>query len=264
MSAASSGRRRPLGGALALFPVLAALSLEVFGAARAAPEPPAARFETANRAYLSGDFEGAARGYAELLGEGWESASLHVNLGNALFRMGKRGLATASYSRALRIDPGDADARANLELARAQNVDQVVGVEARPFFLRAVERVPNRAATAAFALAWLCLWGTLAFRRYAPSAAHGPLGAVAFAAALSVVASGALLAGKAAARGATTAVVVAVAAPVREGPESALRPAFELHEGTEVLVLEIRGAAVHVRLGNGLEGWLSARDLEPV
>jgi len=258
-------RPRPLsaGRPRALVPILAVLAL-LSATARAGPEPPAARFEAANRAYLAGDFEGAARRYEELLREGWESAPLHVNLGNALFRMGKRGLATASYSRALRLDPGDADARANLELARAQNVDQVVGAEARPLLLRAVESVRDRSAIAAFAIAWLCLWGALAGRRFAQSASHGVLGVVAFAAAICVVAAGALLAGKAAGRGTTTAVIVAVAAPVREGPEPALKPTFELHEGTEVRVLEMRGGSVHVRLGNGLEGWLAAGDLEPV
>ena len=46
--------------------------------------------------------------------------------------------------------------------------------------------------------------------------------------------------------------------------ETALQPSFELHEGTEVRVLEVRGGAVRVRLGNGLEGWIAATDLEVV
>lgn len=229
----------------------------------AAPPPAAARFEEANRAYLSGEFETAARGYQELLDEGWESASLHVNLGNARFRLGKRGLAAASYSRALRLDPGDADARANLDLARAQNVDQVVGAEARPLAVRAADRVPDRFAVAAFALAWVCLWAALVARRFA-ARARRTLGELALAAALCTVLAGGLLAAKAAARGATTAVIVVAAAPVREAPDLALRPAFELHEGTEVRVLELRAGAARVRLGNGLEGWVSVGDLEAV
>jgi hypothetical protein len=233
----------------------------------ASPQPaptPAARFEAANQAYLSGDFLAAAQGYQELLADGWESPSLHVNLGNARFRMGKRGLAAASYSRALRLDPGDADARTNLDLVRSLNVDQVVGAEARPLVVRALERVPDGLAIGAFALAWLALWGGLAGRRFAPAGLRHGVAAVAFAAALGAAATGAVLAGKAAARGTPTAVIVASTAPVREGAEAALRPAFELHEGTEVRVLEVRAGFVRVRLGNGLEGWVSAGDLEPV
>ena len=227
----------------------------------AAPTPPA-RFQAANQAYLSGDFQAAAHGYQELLADGWESPSLHVNLGNARFRMGKRGLAAASYSRALRLDPGDVDARANLDLVRALNVDQAVGAEAQPLLVRALDRVPDGLAIGAFALAWLALWGGLAARRFAP--ARRGIAALAFAAALLAVAAGAVLAGKASARGTPTAVIVASTAPVREGAEAAFRPAFELHEGTEVRVLEVRAGFVRVRLGNGLEGWVSAGDLEPV
>lgn len=241
-------------------PALLALSL----AAADPASSPAARFEAAGRAYLAGDFEAAARGYQELLAEGWESPALHLDLGNARYRLGKRGAAVAAYTRALRLDPGDADARANLELLRAENVDQVMGAEARPLALRAAARVPDGVALAVFALAWLGLWSALAARRFAASARRGLLGLAAGAAALVSVGGGAVLAGKAAARSTPLAVVTAATAPVREGPEAALRSSFELHEGTEVRVLEVRGDAVRVRLGNGLEGWVAASDLEVV
>jgi tetratricopeptide (TPR) repeat protein len=249
-----------------------ALALLLLAAAPAAPASPAApagaapaaRFEAANRAYLDRDFAAAARGYQELIAEGWESPALHVNLGNARLRLGRRGAAIASYSRALRLDPGDGDARANLELARASIVDELER-EASPLVLRATERVPDRLALAAFGLGWVALWAGLAARRLAlRSRAAGVLGAATLAAALAAAAGGALLAGKAAARSAPVAVVVVEAAQVREGPEPALRPSFDLHEGTEVRVLEVRGGAVRVRLGSGAEGWVAAADLEGI
>jgi len=226
---------------------------------------PAARFEAANAAYLARDFEVAARAYEALAADGWESAALHVNLGNARLRLAKRGAAIASYTRALRLDPGDADARANLEVARAGIVD-VLEREARPLLLRAVDRAPGALALGLFALGWLGLWTGLAVRRFAPprSRAFGAAGAAAFVAALLAAGGGALLAGKAAARNTPMAVVVVQAAPVREGPEPALRPSFDLHEGTEVRILEVRGGAVRVRLGSGAEGWVAAGDLEGV
>jgi tetratricopeptide (TPR) repeat protein len=230
----------------------------------AAPESAPSRFEAANAAYLAGDFAQAAGGYEAILADGWESPTLHLNLGNARLRLGRRGLAAASYERALRLDPLDADARANLALARSANVDRVLGAADRPFLTRLVERIPDAAATAAFAAAWLLLWAALALRRRAPGRVRPPLAALAIAAALAAAATGALLAGRASALGIRSAVVIAPSSPVREGPEEALRPAFELHEGTRIRVLEVRGAMARIRLENGLEGWIAVRDLEPI
>ncbi|HEY6006566.1 MAG TPA: hypothetical protein VIV57_27045, partial [Anaeromyxobacter sp.] len=58
------------------------------------------------------------------------------------------------------------------------------------------------------------------------------------------------------------AIVIAPEAAVREGPEEALRPALRLPEGAAVRLLETRGDAERVRLQNGFEGWMSARELE--
>jgi tetratricopeptide (TPR) repeat protein len=228
------------------------------------PGDRSARLAAANQEYLGGDFAAAVRGYDALLAEGWESPTLHVNLGNARLRMGKRGLAAASYTRALRLDPGDADARANLALARAGNVDRVLGAETRPVLARLAERISDRAAAGLFAALWLALWAALTARRFTARGARALLAAAAVTSALGASAAGALLAAKAAARRTPAAVVVAPSTSVREAPEEALKPAFDLHEGTEVRVLDVRGAAVRIRLDNGLEGWVAARDLEPV
>jgi tetratricopeptide (TPR) repeat protein len=223
-----------------------------------------ARLQTANARYLAGEFEEAARAYAALAADGVAGPTLHLNRGNALLRAGQRGAAVASYLRALREAPLDADAAWNLALARGANVDRLVGVPQRPLHARVAARTPDAAAAAAFAVPWSLLWLALAARRLGPAGARPSLGA----AALLLAAAAALGAGLLAARDAelrrTLAVVVVESAPAREAPEAALRPAFQVHEGTEVEVLELRGDAARVRLGNGLEGWVEARALEAV
>lgn len=233
-----------------------------------APTPPAAspeaRLEAANALYLAGDFDGAARAYRALVDEGYEGTALHLNLGNALARAGARGQAMASWLRALRLDPSDADARANLELARASNVDRLLGAADPPLSARLVERTSDRLAVGLFGVAWVALWALLWLRGRSARRVRRPLGAAALLAALLAVAAGALLAGKAADRATPGAVVVAPVAPVREAPEQALKPAFELHEGTAVKVLEARGAQARVELENGLGGWVASADLEVI
>jgi tetratricopeptide (TPR) repeat protein len=233
-------------------------------AAPAAPASAAERLEAANALYLSGDFDHAALAYRALLEEGWEGPALHLNMGNALARIGARGQAMASWQRALRLDPSDADARANLELARAQNVDRLLGAADAPLTTRLLERTGDVTAVALFGSAWVAFWVLLWLRGRATRSARRPFAVGALLTALLAVAAGALLAGKAADRRTPSAVVVAPVAPVREAPQKTLKASFELHEGTAVRLLEARGDLARVRLDNGLEGWVASADLEVI
>jgi tetratricopeptide (TPR) repeat protein len=225
---------------------------------------PAARLAEANALYLEGDFDGAARAYEAMRAEGLDGPDLHLNLGNAHLRQGRRGLALASYERALRLDPGDADARHNLEVALAGNVDRLVGAAERSLAERVAARLSDRAASTLFAAAWIGLWAALAARRRARGRARPVLTAAALAAAAACLAGGALLGTKILDRRTPAAIVIAPATAVREGPSRTLRPTLELHEGTRVRLLEARDDLLRVRLENGLEGWVEAGDLEAI
>jgi tetratricopeptide (TPR) repeat protein len=241
----------------AALPLALALAVAVAG-----PEDPEARFAEASRLHAAGDFEGAARAYEALLAEGLESPALHVNLGDARFRAGRRGAAIAAFERALRLDPRDADARADLAAVRASDADRIAPEPERPFLERLVERTPDGWAAAAFAFPWAALFVALAIRRGARPRPRSLLGAAAALAAFLSAAGGALLAARANEDRSPAAVVIAPVAAVREGPEEALRPTHRLREGAVVRLLGSRGDAERVRLANGLEGWVSTRDLE--
>ncbi len=64
--------------------------------------------------YAAGDFDAAAAQFAQV-----NSAKGHYNRGNALARGGHLEAALAAYEATLKLDPNDADARANLELIKA-------------------------------------------------------------------------------------------------------------------------------------------------
>jgi tetratricopeptide (TPR) repeat protein len=232
-----------------------------------AAEPPVApelRLEQANAQYLGGDFDGAARTWRALVDEGWESPGLHLDLGNALLRLGFRGRAIASYQRGLQLDPGDADLRANLELARAGNLDRLPGEGDRPLHQRLLARTPDWLALLLFGAGWTSLWLLLWLRGRSAPSARRMLSLGTASAALLAVTGGALLAGREVERRTPTAVVISPVAPVREGPSRTLKSSFELHEGTTVRVLEARGDLARVQLENGLTGWVASADLEVI
>ena len=82
-------------------------------------------FQQGNQLYQGGDFAGALKAYQAVLQGGFESADLYYNLGNAHFKTGDLGRTILNYERARKLNPGDADIQANLDLARSLTVDEI-------------------------------------------------------------------------------------------------------------------------------------------
>ncbi|MFO7653808.1 MAG: BatD family protein, partial [Candidatus Krumholzibacteriia bacterium] len=134
-------RHRAAADRSAAGPVRAGVLLLVVGltAATAAPAAttgsgdPAQLVAEGNQAYTEGDLDTALERYRLSLDAGVDDAVVHYNLGNVHARRGELGRAVASYLRALRRDPGDRDARANLAWVRAHLKDiELAGEELPP------------------------------------------------------------------------------------------------------------------------------------
>ena len=86
------------------------------------PGLPLARFNEGNALYQSQEFQRAMEAFLEAA-EGadpeWQAGAMY-NLGNALIRQQQPGPAAEAYKQALRMDPGDENAKHNLELALQQ------------------------------------------------------------------------------------------------------------------------------------------------
>ena len=112
--------------------VVSALVILFFSviAVPAVSENPEALFQQANRSYSRGEYEQASRIYLQIVKKYGMSSSLLYNLGNSYGLSGQPGRAIASYERALRLDPGNRDARYNLTQIRK---DYGLYLENRPF-----------------------------------------------------------------------------------------------------------------------------------
>lgn len=78
----------------------------------------------ADSAYNKEMYGEAVELYRQVLAEQGSSADVYYNLGNALYRQGKVAGAVINYERALRIDPGHSDARANLKFVNSRLEDK--------------------------------------------------------------------------------------------------------------------------------------------
>ncbi len=77
----------------------------------------------ADSAYLNGNYSTAIELYENLLQKG-ESDELYYNLGNAYYKSDELAKAILNYERALLVNPGFSDAKANLKIARAKTIDK--------------------------------------------------------------------------------------------------------------------------------------------
>ncbi|MFO8128626.1 MAG: tetratricopeptide repeat protein [Bacteroidales bacterium] len=79
----------------------------------------------ANNAYNEGAYQEAKEKYLEVAGQGYTSAALYYNLGNACFKTNDIPAAILYYEKALKIDPTDEDVQYNLNIANSMKVDKI-------------------------------------------------------------------------------------------------------------------------------------------
>lgn len=249
---------------LLLFGLLFGLLLAVVRPAAAADGGARALFAEGNAAYEAGRFAEALTAYEQVLARGDESPELHYNLGNAQLKAGRLGPAILSYRRALRLKPGLADARANLEFARRRTADSQTRLNDDPFpWITRLRPGADQAAldfvivlnVAALLFALRRLW------RGAPRLL-GPVTAAAFGLA-ALLALGVFVERRIEAQS-REGVILDPAADVRTGPGSENTVAFVVHEGTEVGVLRTSGGWTEISLSPELKGWVSAAAVESV
>lgn len=221
-------------------------------------------FAEANTAYQQGRFEDAARGYAEVAALGLESAELYYNWANASLRQGRLGPAILNYRRALRLNPGFADASANLAYARRRTTDSQATAGADPFPLLTRLRPGAYRAASGFLLLLNVTAGFFAVRRLWRGAPGflGPLFGLAVAA--SLAAGLVYLLERRADGAADEAVVLASSVEARSGPGEENTVAFVVHEGTEVRLGRETNGWFEVSLGAELKGWVPLSSVERI
>ncbi|HEY3452896.1 MAG TPA: SH3 domain-containing protein [Myxococcales bacterium] len=253
----------------ALLCSLALLLVPALGRAQVAkvltPAEAQAAFRVANDACLKDDLQACIEGYEKLLEAGYAGADLEFNLGTAFLKQGRAGPAVLHLERALRLDPSDPDARANLDRAQRLRVDKLVGTpEETGGEEPLASRVVSHTHGDRWALAFLLLWtlGGLALLGQRLLATAGRRALALVGGLLLVTASvpcGVVTAFHSYVREcAHDAVVVAPSLPVREGPRDTYKSTFEVHEGLKVRVLDQEGGFCRIRLSNGLQGWVPA------
>lgn len=230
------------------------------------PAEAQALFAQANEAYAREDYPAAREGYLKLVDHGFGGADVLFNLGTAALAQGDLGEATLALERARREGDRGADLEANLALARARQLDQVVGAQAEePFLQRLAANTGGEGAAAIFLGSWLAGGALLLAWAFWARARRVPVAIAGAALLLLALPSGALTAVHAYVQATVDeGVVMARTLAAHELPRDNAKTAFEVHAGLKVRMLEQSGDFVRIRLPNGLEGWAQAGGLSRI
>lgn len=127
----------------------------------------------ADSAYTNDNFQEAVALYNEAINTEGTSSTLYYNLGNSYYRLGQLGNAIVSYERALRLDPTNSDAKANLAFVNSKIIDKPI--DSGTFLSNTFDKLiltqsPNTWAWLALIsfILFLCCVAIYIFSRYIP------------------------------------------------------------------------------------------------
>jgi tetratricopeptide (TPR) repeat protein len=228
-----------------------------------------AMFKKGNNLYQKANYKEAAATYQKMVDDGYQSATLYFNLGNAYYKNGDIAPAILYYEKAHRLSPGDEDIRINIQFANSKTTDKI---EAVPEFFITKWWTGFILAFSANTLAvfsvllFLAASGLLILYRFS-----GSVGVKkgAFYSALILVLLGIgtiFISGRQAAyfEAHHDGIIFNSSVNVKNAPANTAKNAFVLHEGTKVNILDKNSAWVKIKLTNGNEGWVSAADLREI
>lgn len=220
-------------------------------------------------AYIRNDFAAAIQIYEGLLQQG-ESSEVYYNLGNSYYKSGDIARAILNYERALLLNPGNGDIRANLEIARSKTIDKVESIP-DIFFITWIKSLINCFGSDTWAqmavVSFLLLLISLAiffFSQQSKWKKMGFSGAILF---LLLVILTNLFASEQ--RSYLTernkAIILAPSVTVRSTPSESGTSLFILHEGSKV---EIKDNSMRewkeILLEDGKVGWLPTSSIEVI
>ncbi|MDH6303823.1 tetratricopeptide (TPR) repeat protein [Parabacteroides sp. PF5-5] len=221
----------------------------------------------AETAYAQENYAKAIELYEEILKDNGASAEIYYNLGNAYYKDGGVASAILNYERALLLDPGDADIRFNLQMARMRTVDKIEPL-GEFFLVRWYDNIQNMGSANSWAILGivsflLFIFSLLLFffSRWIRMKKVGfYLGIVC----LLVVIFANIFAKnqKSEIVNRTSAIVFSPTVTVKSSPDASGTDLFILHEGTKVFVKSSLGAWNEIELEDGNVGWMPGKDIE--
>ena len=220
-------------------------------------------------AYIKEDYAAAIQIYEALLKNG-EAADVYYNLGNSYYKIGEIAKAVLNYERALLLQPGNGDIRANLEVARAKTIDKVEPVP-EVFFVSWIKSLTNSMSVDAWAtwgiVSFILLIVSLYFFIFSKQIMWKKIGFISGIIFLIITVCSNLFASQQKENlvNRNEAIVMNPSVTVRSTPSESGTSLFILHEGRKVNVKDNSMKEwKEIRLEDGKVGWVPASAIEVI
>ncbi len=218
-------------------------------------------------AYMKNDYASAIQIYEALLNRG-EAADIYYNLGNSYYKAGDIAKAILNYERALLLQPGNGDIRANLENDRSKTVHKVEPVP-EIFFVSWTKSLINSMSVDSWAVCGVVCFILLIvslylfiFSKQIVLKKAGFISGIVFLA-VTILANVFANQQKDELTNRNSAIVINPSVTVRSTPSESGTSLFILHEGHKVGVKD--GSMKdwkEIRLEDGKVGWVPASAIE--
>lgn len=223
----------------------------------------------ANQLYASNEFNKAQKIYETIVNQGFESAELYFNLGNACYKNQELTKAILYFEKASLLAPNDEEIQFNLELANQFVVDKIVPLP-RPFFLKWGQSILNLFTANGWAfisiITFIIILGLAALFIFSTTLS---IRKISFSAAIFFLAISLLsfvLAGKQKSKltNRNHAIIFATTVTVKSSPSESGTDLFVIHEGLKVEIKEELGSWADIKLEDGNTGWVKKMVLEKI
>ena len=228
-----------------------------------------ATFALANEQYEAGKYEEAITQYKTLIEEGYDSADLYYNLGNAYFRKNKLPEAVLYFEKAALRSPRDQDIQHNLSIAKDKLPDQF---EVIPGFF--IGRWWNSLRSIMGPTGWgimglLFLWTGIGGLALWLRGGNRKIRKQGFTVGvmltlLSIIPFSLGFDAAKTIKHSTQGVIMTAEVELKSAPDEVSKAILTLHGGTTISILDEIGSWKKVRLSNGEEGWLENDTFEMI
>ena len=225
--------------------------------------------DRANKAYSDGLYSISIELYKEILKNGYESAELYYNIGNAYYKLNDYSSAILYYERGRRLDPGNEDINFNLRIANNKIADKIEPLP-EMFYKRWFNSVIS-----SFSMDTWAKTGVILFILSLFMAVIYFISRILIIRKLSfwlsfilffsfVITLFTTFQSYSQLKNRQEAIVFSPTITVKSSPDEKSIDLFVIHEGTKVSIIDQIGNWYEIRIANGSVGWLQSGAIEKI